>query len=1031
MVLHMSRPCSMTAFAVLAGLMLAAAPASAQFRDDFNGPSIHKDWTAFTGDGTATVELRQGDGCATMLVDATSDRANIWWAIAKRNIASSIDVKKLSEPGHELRLEARVRIFEAPRRVQLQANTQRTTNYDDLLMEFDIADTAWHTISWTTHGLNARPGDQVNVQFGISDWGLGKYRVEVDYLKADVVEAAKAGLDLGALPFHPRMPAPASFAERVPVVQDSTIDTRFPDLNLNGWQASEGDRKVPVVTVNGDQFVVLRWDLHAYAGRKVAGAGFLELTTHSAQTVVTEPEEFGQIRVTEILGGDPAWNRRGVTFNGLLKGQPIDTVLNPQMVLDERVAPRRGDRTLVRISRSVLQRLVDGRTLGLAIRPLGPIDASFYSSQHENRRLAPRLLFDVEERKAGEAGPLLDPVFQDHAVLQRDAPIRVWGNAGAGEQVTVTLGNGQAAARADASGRWSASLPAMAAGGPYSLKARTVSGRHQAATDVLVGDVWLCSGQSNMELAVARSRNGDFAAATAANDAIRLLTIPHLALPQPASSFDAPIAWQVATPQTVGSFSAACYYFGRELQQTLHVPMGLINSSWGGTAIETWIADAGLRTIGRFNDRLDLLPVYAREAEAANQRFGRMWQDWWRANAPGAGEPWQPASATDGWREVPEPMRNWKTWGVPELANHDGMVWYRRAFQLTAEQAARGATLSLGGIDEVDQTWVNGRVIRNTFGWGNERVYHLPAGVLHAGENVVVVNVLSTWDAGGMLGPADRLAVGFDDGSKVSLAGGWRYQVVPLGVGRPPRAPWEPIEGLTSLYNGMIAPLGHYGLRGALWYQGETNASAPAGYDGLLAALMSGWRTQFAPDLPFLIVQLPGFGPVPTSPVESGWAEIRDAQRRAVAADPHAGLAVTIDLGERNDIHPINKREVGTRLARAARHLVYGEQIAASGPVPSDARLESGRVVVTFGDVEGKLVTASANQAIGFELCGAEKGSCRFASASVEADRVSIPLPADGATPARVRFCWGDSPFCNLSDGSGLPVGPFELAIQK
>ena len=269
-----------------------------------------------------------------------------------------------------------------------------------------------------------------------------------------------------------------------------------------------------------------------------------------------------------------------------------------------------------------------------------------------------------------------------------------------------------------------------------------------------------------------------------------------------------------------------------------------------------------------------------------------------------------------------------------------------------------------------------------------------------------------------------------DDGTSVPLAGGWRYQAVPLEIGRPPRAPWEPIAGLTTLYNGMIAPLGTYGLRGVVWYQGETNADAPAGYQELLAGLMSSWRERFGAGLPFLIVQLPGFGSVPAEPVESNWSEVREAQRRAVAADACAGLVVTIDLGERDDIHPIEKRAVGSRIARAARRVVYGEAVAPSGPVPLSASREAGGVVVTFGDVEGRLVTYSSDRAIGFELCGDGKGSCRYATAQVASNRVVL-APIEGQPlPTRVRFCWGDSPLCNLSDQSGLPVGPFELVIK-
>jgi hypothetical protein len=391
---------SRVAFALLVGVALFGRPASAQFLDEFNRPSIHPGWTFFTGDGLATVEFKQGDGCGTMLVDATRDRANIWWALIKRDIASSLDVKRLSEPGHELRLELRIRVGEAPRRVHLQANTQKTVNFHEHLMEFDIPDTEWHTISWTTRRFRAEPGDAVNVQFAITDWGLGRYRADVDYFKVDVVDAADARPDLGVqVPYHPPIPDPSTLAEKALVSHDSMIDLRYPDVNLNNWYGTDGDKKVSVLTVNGAQFVIMRWDLRAYAGRKVAGAGLLELTTHSLQTMATEPEEFGQIRVTEILGGDPNWDQRTVTLDRLSLGQPLDAVLNPQMIIDERVAERRGDRTLITISRPVLQRLVDGRTLGLAIRPLGPIDATLYASEHENGRLGARLLFNVQKQQ--------------------------------------------------------------------------------------------------------------------------------------------------------------------------------------------------------------------------------------------------------------------------------------------------------------------------------------------------------------------------------------------------------------------------------------------------------------------------------------------------------------------------------------------------------------------------------------------------------------------------------------------------------
>jgi len=628
--------------------------------------------------------------------------------------------------------------------------------------------------------------------------------------------------------------------------------------------------------------------------------------------------------------------------------------------------------------------------------------------------------------------PLLHELFQDHAVLQRERPISIWGEAEPGEHVSVTLGEATAHAEADADGRWSAVLPAMDAGGPFDLEAVTDSGARQAASDILVGDVWLCSGQSNMELQVRRARNAAGEIAGAANDRIRLLSVAHDGSPAPRAHFITPVTWSAASPETVPDFSAACYFFARELQRDVDVPMGLISSSWGGSRIEPWIDAAQLRALGGFDEDLDLLTLYARDPAAGNQRMGGVWQDWWRANVLDAAdaEPWSMDAAVAGWPAAPEPMRDWKTWGVPELADHNGMVWYRTSVTLTAEQAAQAATLSLGGIDEIDQTWVNGQPIGNTFGWGTARNYALPSGVLREGENVVVVNVVNTWAAGGMYGPSESMALHLGDGASVSLAGDWTYDIAPLEMGLPPRAPWETIGGLTNLHNAMIAPLSSYGLQGVLWYQGESNTGDGDAYEGLVTALMASWRAAFGEDVAVLVVQLPNFGDRPSTPGASGWAEVREAQRRAVARDANAGLVVTIDIGNAVELHPTNKQDVGVRLARAARHVVYGEPIASSGPAVQTARRTAdGAIAVAFGDVEGALVTLSSDAAIGFELCGAEQVSCRFVIGAVEGDHVRL-APADGSDATRVRFCWGGAPLCNLYDGSGLPAGPFELVIE-
>ena len=639
---------------------------------------------------------------------------------------------------------------------------------------------------------------------------------------------------------------------------------------------------------------------------------------------------------------------------------------------------------------------------------------------------------------AGNAATLLNPVFQDHAVLQRDEPINVWGEAAPHETLSVSLGIHTASARADERGHWHATLPAMPAGGPHELVVRTQSEQAQTASDVLVGDVWLCSGQSNMVLQVLRSLDSRSEIANSANDAIRMLTVAETSSPRPLDRFAQPVMWQVATPASVPDFSAACFYFARELRKTVEVPMGLIVSALGGSRIEPWMSEGALRAAGGNDDALDVLALYAERPAAANARWGLMWEAWWLQRTQGRREsaPWtvEPAGA---WRVVPRALGYWEQWGVPELASYDGMLWYRTTVNLSAEQAQQQAVLSLGRVDEMDQTWINSRPIGSAAGAsqadtepvilpGPGRAYRLPRGTLKAGENVIVVNVLDTYSFGGLAGP---VALQFADGSTVRLDNEWRYQLPPAGIEEPPRPPWDPTRGKTALYNAMIAPLGDLSMRGVAWYQGEANTGTSSTYQDLLTRFMADWRGRFGAELPFLIVQLANYGQPPTAPAESGWAEVREAQRLAVANDVHAGLAIAIDIGERYDIHPPNKQEVGRRLARAARRVVYGEQIASSGPVALSARRHGTNVVVTFGDVADHLIAYGADAPIGFELCTRDAGSCRYAKASIEGERVYLDAAAFTAA-TRVRYCWADSPVCTLFDAARLPAGPFQIEVQ-
>jgi sialate O-acetylesterase len=639
------------------------------------------------------------------------------------------------------------------------------------------------------------------------------------------------------------------------------------------------------------------------------------------------------------------------------------------------------------------------------------------------RRIHPLWLLSLlcSQATFGADKPLLSDVFQDHAVLQREQPVRVWGSASPGESVTVLLDARKLSAKTDGGGRWQVTLPPLKAGGPHVLTV-SASGRSQSISDVLAGDVYLCSGQSNMELSVEATTNAAREISSADNGQIRLFKVAHDNEPAPANRFKEVPHWTPVTGQSVKGFSAACFYFARELQKTEAVPLGLIQSTWGGSRIEPWISAEGLKAFPAMVPRLQLLQSYAASAERGQREMGVLWEQWWHQHE--GSSPW--SDAEDGqWRAVPEPLRDWKTWGVPELAQHDGMVWFRRSFTLTAEQARSLKSLSIGAIDEVDETWLNGKPIANSFGYATERTYAVPPNLLKAGENTLVINVLSTWDAGGMYGPQEHLGFDIGEASAVSLAGSWRYHLASEAMGYPPRAPWESVSGLSTLYNGMISPIAPYNLRGVLWYQGESNAGDAGDYQAYLASLMRDWRAHFQAELPFLIVQLPNFGKLSFAPTESDWANLREAQRLAVAADAHAALSVSIDLGEPDDLHPPNKQSIGIRLARAARHLIYGEAISPSGPAPRGLSRQGNELIVEFGDAE-VLTPRDAASVTAFELC-ADKAHCRFVEASVAGHTVRLGPAREG--DRFLRYCWADAPLCNLYDSAALPASPFQLPL--
>jgi sialate O-acetylesterase len=629
---------------------------------------------------------------------------------------------------------------------------------------------------------------------------------------------------------------------------------------------------------------------------------------------------------------------------------------------------------------------------------------------------------------AAELG--LARVFSDHAVLQRDQPLTVWGTASAGREVTVTLGGQTVTGSADARGKWRIALPPQPAGGPYTLKVRS-GGSTVSRSDILIGDVYLCSGQSNMEFAVRNSTNAIGASWTASNDQLRYLNVQKTSAATPQEELKGKVAWTPLTPKTVGDASAVCYYMARSLQARYKIPVGFIHASWGGTTIQSWIGAESLATLADYQGGVAAVAQYGAD-RAAGMRAEEARNDaWWEAHDPAAAAQrgWRAPDFDDAAWPAVTPSGSWKDSAVDGFKDFDGVAWYRTTVTLTAAQARKANQLHLGPVDTYDTTWVNGvRVGGSSTPWV-WRDYDVPAGVFKAGRNVIAMRVLSGGQGGGLSGQPASRSIGMADGKQIALPAAWKVQrgSALKGLSVPP-APWDVPTSLTTLYNGMIAPLLGYKFKLAAWYQGESNAGAAQEYRTLLPLLMRDWRQRFGqPELPFMIAQLTAFGTPAKAPGQSGWAELRAAQAASVAGDAHAGLAVTLDVGDRYDIHPTQKTLVGERLARAARAIAYGEQIAPGSPYAVSAQRSGQDIVVTFRDAGPGLTTYSADRAIGFEVCAGTV--CRFADARAAGDTVRLPGAAT-ADVTRVRYAWADAPFVNLFGGDDLPAAPFELEVR-
>ncbi len=611
------------------------------------------------------------------------------------------------------------------------------------------------------------------------------------------------------------------------------------------------------------------------------------------------------------------------------------------------------------------------------------------------------------------AAPRLAAPFTDHAVLQQGRTVPVRGEAEPDSEVTLSLdGAVIGKASTDRAGRWVINLPSQPVGGPHRILARSASGE-VAIDDVQFGDVWLCSGQSNMEFPLRRVTNAETEVAQSTNPQLRLLQVERLSSAEPQAHFAGGTAWQVSGPDSAAEFSAACYFMGQQLQRHQNIPIGLINASWGGSMIEEWLSREALGTLPRYQAELALLDSYRHNPQLGRQQWAQRLTEWLGPRiAPPSGAKWQ---------TVPQ-LTFWEDWAGGRRF-FDGIAYYRAKVILPA--APKGpAALIIGSVDDMDVTRVDGKVVGADQGWNTQRSYALPKSALHRGENIIDIVVVDTGGGGGVWGAVPELRLA--NGTVIPIAH-WEFAGgEPLAkTGIPAGMPWLGGSGRTTLFNGMIAPLGDMPVTGFAWYQGEANVGDPAGYAELMPLLAQDWRRRFGGKA-FLITQLANFGGLASQPSNDAWGRFRDVQRRVADADPDMGMASAVDIGQPGDIHPTNKQDVGLRLALAARHHALGEKVMARGPSPLAARRTAEGIVVDFA--YGPLRAIGGSEVIGFELCG-PSADCRFVRGEVVTAH-SVRLPPDAAA-TEIRYLWQASPIVNLYNEAGLPATGFSLALPR
>lgn len=619
----------------------------------------------------------------------------------------------------------------------------------------------------------------------------------------------------------------------------------------------------------------------------------------------------------------------------------------------------------------------------------------------------------------------LPQLIRDSMILQRDTKINIWGWASPGERISIKF-NGKTYKTTTANDtKWQAQLAPAKAGGPYTMEIR---GKNKIILhDILAGDVWLCSGQSNMvhQMALHAVLYAN-EIASANNPEIRQFHVPNITnLQNPQQDLPSGY-WKWANPTDVQQFSAVAYFFAKALYEKYQIPIGIINASWGGIPIEAMMSEAALKdfpsilkTVEKNKDT-----VYVNEN---NRKVFAAMQSLPKPVDKGLNEKWYDiAYNPKSWRSIAIPGY-WEDQGIKDL---DGVVWYRKEVDVPAAMANTPAKIFLGRIVDADELYINGTKVGSTGYLYPQRRYAIPNGVLKAGKNLFIVRVTNNTGKGGFVPDKPYQLIAGND--TIDLTGYWQYKVGQVNARRSIATSTQTIalqNQPTALYNTMIAPLVGYTLKGFAWYQGESNSSRADEYAKLQPAMITDWRNRWQQgDLPFLYVQLPGFMDYNYLPSEGNWAAFREAQAKSLSV-PNTAMAVAIDLGEWNDVHPDRKKDVGERLALAAKKMAYGENVVYSGPTYQSQTIQGNKIIITFDNIGNGLTTSDGELPGEFAIAGEDKKFV-WANASIQGDKI-IVSSEEVPAPKYVRYAWADNPVNpNLMNKESLPAAPFRTDTQ-